>query len=185
MNARWLFVSALAGLPHATAPAATSSQNHALSARAMISSMVGEWSGVMSAQVPPNREDIPWRVSCIPIARDAGVLCQSGGTASIGPIEQSCLLAVAPGDEEAHLMCVSSMGEVHDHHGRYEGGRIQFVPLRARISGKMAEEIVEYQVAPDGMMRTLSIVREKGHPTMRFTLRATRVRGQETTKPAQ
>lgn len=141
----------------------------------MISSMVGEWSGVMHASVPPNSEDIPWRVSCTPIARGAGVLCRSGGSASIGPIDQSCLLAVAPGDEVTHLMCVSSMGEVHDHRGRFEDGRIRFVPLRARISGKMAEEIVEYEVASDGTLRTSSVVHEAAQPEMRFTLEARRL----------
>jgi hypothetical protein len=161
-----------------------STDKNVQSARAMIASMIGDWSGVMRAEVPPNTEDIPWRVSCAPIARNAGVLCHSGGTASIGPIEQSCLLAIAPGDDEVHLMCVSSMGEVHDHHGRYDDGRIRFVPLRARIAGKMTEEIVEYQIAPNGTMRTLSVVREKAHPEMRFMLHATRLsRSGEIGKP--
>jgi hypothetical protein len=176
MKAGWACAFAVAALAaRATSSEARPSKDEKVqSAHAMISSMSGEWSGVMRAQVPPNTEEFPWRVSCAPIARNAGILCHSAGTASIGPIAQSCLLAVAPGDEEVHLMCVSSMGEVHDHRGRYEDGRIRFIPLRARISGKMAEEIVEYQVAPDGTMRTLSVVRTKGRPEMRFTLHATR-----------
>lgn len=140
----------------------------------MIAAMSGEWSGVMRAEVPPDTEEFPWRASCAPVALGAGVLCHSEGTASIGPIAQSCLIAVAPGEEEVHLMCVSSMGEVHDHRGRYVDGAIRFEPLRAAISGAIVEEIVEYRITPGGEMQTLSVVRATGRPDMRFTLRATR-----------
>lgn len=160
------------------APIRTASSADAVQrARAMIAAMSGEWSGAMRAEVPPATEEFPWRVSCAPIARGAGLLCHSGGTGSIGPIAQSCLLAVAPGDEEVHLMCVSSIGEVHDHRGRYYGGVIRFVPLRARIAGEIAEELVEYRIAPSGNMRTVSIVRRTGRPEMRFTLQARRSSG--------
>jgi hypothetical protein len=146
-------------------------------ANRMIASMIGEWSGVMSANVPPNTEDVPWRISCEPIGRDAGISCRSGGTASIGRLDQSCLLAAAPVSHEIHLMCVSSMGEVHDHRGRYEDGWLTFEPLRSWIGKDMVEELVKYQIAADGTMRTSSVVLRQGQPTMRFTLTAHRIVG--------
>jgi len=142
----------------------------------LLASMSGEWLGVMRAEVPPNVEEFTWRVSCAPIAKGSGVLCNSGGTASIGAIAQSCLLAPVPEDKEVHLMCVSSMGEVHDHRGRYDDGVIRFEPLHARMEGKIVEEIVEYRIGPNGIMQTLSVVRSEGSPEMRFTLHATRLK---------
>src|SRR5215469_4605949 len=94
-------------------------------------SIVGKWSGQMTAKVGAAApETFNWTMDCKPVAFGAGASCNNEGQASIGPLSESCLLAYDPEGKAVHYMCVTSMGEVHDHKGQWKNDRtIEFEPL--------------------------------------------------------
>ena len=103
--------------------------------RRTVAALVGTWSGRMTAvgqDDPP--ETFPWTMECKEIALGAGVSCTMSGKSSTGPVAQSCLVAFDPVAKAVHAMCVTSMGEVHDHDGQWVDDRtIEFSPLAGTI----------------------------------------------------
>src|SRR6185503_12097559 len=81
-----------------------------------VDALKGTWTGQMIAKVPgyaPATFD--WVMECKAVALGVGVACTNGGKASIGELSESCLFAFDPDGKAVHYMCVTSMGEVHDH----------------------------------------------------------------------
>lgn len=107
-----------------------------------VEAMVGTWSGKMTAKVPGfPAEAFDWEMDCKTVALGAGVSCTNTGKASIGVMAESCLLAYDPEARSVHYMCVTSMGEVHDHKGhRADEKTIEFEPLRAGMMGQLVTE---------------------------------------------
>lgn len=99
--------------------------------------MQGTWMGSMVANVPGfPAETFNWTMDCRVVARGAGVLCTNTGKASIGAMAESCLLAYDPEGKAVHYMCATSMGEVHDHKGKWKDEKtVEFEPLRAGMMG--------------------------------------------------
>jgi hypothetical protein len=99
--------------------------------------LVGEWSGRMTAIVPgAEPESFPWSMSCRLAALGRGASSTTQGRASIGLLAQDCLLAYAPDDRVVHYMCVTSMGEIHDHKGHWtDDNTIDFEPLAGDFHG--------------------------------------------------
>ena len=106
----------------------------------------GTWSGSMVAHVPGfPAETFNWTMECRVVAQGAGVLCTNSGKASIGVMAESCLLAYDPEGKAVHYMCVTSMGEVHDHKGTWKDGKtIEFEPLRAGMMGQQITETLTW-----------------------------------------
>ncbi|HET8946474.1 MAG TPA: hypothetical protein VFQ07_05790, partial [Candidatus Polarisedimenticolia bacterium] len=100
--------------------------------------MVGRWAGTMTVNIPGvPAETFPWSVECRPVALGTGAACTMEGRASIGPLAQACLVACDPSSHDIHDMCVTSMGEVHDHKGRWtDDVTIAFEPLTGILQGK-------------------------------------------------
>jgi hypothetical protein len=131
--------------------------------------MKGIWSGTMTAKVPGFKPaKFGWTMNCEVVAQGAGTLCTNTGKASIGSMAESCLLAFDPEGKAVHYMCVTSMGEVHDHKGQWKDNQtIQFEPLRAGMMGQTITEtllwhfprgrtldkVSEVQLADGGVMR--------------------------------
>jgi hypothetical protein len=102
----------------------------------------GTWLGTMVARVPGYpAESFEWTMTCQFVAQGAGASCTNTGKASIGSMSESCLLAFDPEGKSVHYMCVTSMGEVHDHKGKWKDEKtIQFEPL---VGGMMGQQVTE------------------------------------------
>src|SRR5262245_11448992 len=100
-----------------------------------VGAVVGRWSGRMTATMPDGAsETFAWSMSCQAAALGAGASCTMEGRPSIGDLAQACLVAYDPESKAVHYMCVTSMGEVHDHKGRWTDAKtIQFEPLSGGI----------------------------------------------------
>jgi hypothetical protein len=114
-----------------------------------VEAMQGTWLGKMAANVPGFApETFDWSMNCQIVAKGAGLLCANRGRASIGSMEESCLLAFDPEGKAVHYMCVTSMGEVHDHKGRWvDAHTIEFEPLRAGMMGRPITERLRWRFA--------------------------------------
>ena len=112
-----------------------------------VDALAGTWAGQMTATVPGYPPEVfSWTMECKTVALGAGVACTNGGTASIGQMSESCLFAFDPDGKAVHYMCVTSMGEVHDHKGHWKEGRvIEFEPLRAGMMGGQVTETLKWQ----------------------------------------
>jgi hypothetical protein len=112
-----------------------------------VEALNGTWLGRMTARVPGfPAETFDWTMNCQFVAQGAGLLCSNKGTASIGSMSESCLLAFDPEGKAVHYMCVTSMGEVHDHKGKWiDAKTIKFEPLRAGMMGKPITETLEWR----------------------------------------
>ena len=110
--------------------------------RKTVEAITGYWSGQMTAHVPGAPvESFNWTMNCKPIALGSGASCTNTGKASIGSMSESCLLAFDPEGKAVHYMCVTSMGEVHDHKGTWKDAKtIEFEPLRAGMMGLLVTE---------------------------------------------
>src|SRR5262245_30669985 len=88
---------------------------------ATVRAIQGTWLGQMTANVPgyPSAT-FDWTMDCKVVALGAGASCTNSGKASIGLMSESCLLAFDPDGRAVHYMCVTSMGEVHDHKGSWK-----------------------------------------------------------------
>src|SRR5262245_40291270 len=83
-----------------------------------VQAIQGTWLGKMTAHIPGFPiETFDWTMDCRIAALGAGASCTNTGKASIGSMAESCLLAFDPEGRNVHYMCVTSMGEVHDHKG--------------------------------------------------------------------
>jgi len=138
--------------------------------------LAGSWRGEMTAMVPNQKpESFPWRVDCTVIALGSGALCHMSGHASIGPIEQTCLLAYDPGGQAVHYMCVTSMGEVHDHKGQWRDDQeIDFEPLKTSMTGQSITETVRINLPGPKSLKTSSEVTMPDGSTMKFEFVGTR-----------
>ena len=116
-----------------------------------LEAIAGTWSGKMTAKVPGlAAETFDWAMDCKPVAQGAGASCTNFGTASIGSMAESCLLAYDPVGKAVHYMCVTSMGEVHDHKGQWKDAKtIEFEPLRGGMMGQLVTETNRWYF-PDG-----------------------------------
>src|SRR4030095_6526977 len=101
----------------------------------------------MTARIPGYAATtFDWLMECKLVALGAGVACTNGGKASIGQLSESCLFAFDPAGGAVHYMCVTSMGEVHDHKGHWKDGRIiEFEPLPAGMMGSPVIETLRWQ----------------------------------------
>jgi|SRR5215813_6565781 len=133
-------------------------------------SIVGKWSGQMTAKVggaPP--ESFNWTMDCKAVAFGAGASCNNEGKASIGPMSESCLFAYDPEGKAVHYMCVTSMGEVHDHKGQWKNDKtIEFEPLRAGMMGKLVTETNRWFFPEPGAISKTSIVTMPDGASMTF-----------------
>jgi hypothetical protein len=83
-------------------------------AKQTIEAVAGHWVGHMVAALPGSKpEPFPWEMTCKAVSLGSGAACSMKGTASIGLIEETCLIAYDPEGKAVHFMCVTSMREVH------------------------------------------------------------------------
>jgi len=108
-------------------------------------------------------------MDCETVALGAGAACTNGGKASIGLMMESCLLAYDPAGKAVHYMCVTSMGEVHDHKGRWkDSNTIAFEPLQAGMMGKEVTEILYWSFPDAAIIAKTSLVTMPNGTSMRF-----------------
>jgi hypothetical protein len=140
--------------------------------------LVGEWTGEMTAVVPgAPPETFQWPMSCRAVALGRGSSCTMEGKASIGALAQSCLLAYAADARVVHLMCVTSMGEVHDHKGRWTDEKtIEFEPLQGEFIGQAMTETIRWRFPEASSFESESAIAMADGTKMRFTYTARRAR---------
>jgi len=143
-----------------------------------VQAMSGTWVGRMTANVPGYpAETFDWKMVCKTIAEGAGVSCVNSGKASIGVLAESCLLAFDPEGKAVHYMCVTSMGEVHDHKGHWSDLRtIKFEPLRAGMMGEPVTETLEWQFPDANTIIKTSDIKLGDGTSMHFEFRGDRGR---------
>jgi hypothetical protein len=136
----------------------------------IVDAVVGRWTGSMKVNVPGAApESFPWSVDCRPVALGTGAACTMEGRASIGDLAQACLVASDPWSHEVHYMCVTSMGEVHDHRGRWtDDATIAFEPLTGLLQGKSMTETLDWSFPDPRRMMTRSTVTQPDGGSMSF-----------------
>lgn len=145
----------------------------------IVEAMSGIWTGKMTANVPGfPAETLDWRMNCQVVAQGAGLLCTNTGKASIGSMSESCLLAFDPEGKAIHYMCVTSMGEVHDHKGKWIDERtIEFEPLRAGFNGQPIIETLRWRFPASDSIDKTSEVKLPDASVMKFEFNGKRRRG--------
>jgi hypothetical protein len=138
--------------------------------------IVGRWIGQMTARVPGvPAESFKWAMDCKPIALGAGASCTNTGKASIGFMSESCLLAFDPEGKSVHYMCVTSMGEVHDHKGTWKDAKtIEFEPLRAGMMGQLVTETNRWYFPDANTIDKTSVVTMSDGSSMNFEFKGKR-----------
>jgi hypothetical protein len=141
-----------------------------------VEALKGTWLGQMTANVPGYpAETFDWKMVCRTIAEGAGVSCANSGKASIGLLAESCLLAFDPEGRAVHYMCVTSMGEVHDHKGHWiDLKTIKFEPLRAGMMGESITETLEWHFPDANTIIKTSDIKPANGPSMHFEFRGGR-----------
>jgi hypothetical protein len=141
-----------------------------------VETMNGTWLGEMTATVPGfPAESFAWTMNCQLVAKGAGLLCTNTGKASIGSMAESCLLAFDPEGKAVHYMCVTSMGEVHDHKGKWTDPRtIVFEPLRAGLMGKPITETLKWHFPDERTIIKTSEISLADGTSMRFDFKGNR-----------
>lgn len=135
-----------------------------------VDAVAGHWVGSMTAVLPgPASDQFPWEMTCKTVARGSGAACAMTGTASIGPIEEACLVAYDPEGKAVHFMCVTSMREVHDHKGRWTNDReIQFEPYKTSMAGQPVTEDVTFAFPNPNRIKTRSVITTEDGSRMTF-----------------
>ena len=135
-----------------------------------VEAISGIWKGHMTANMPDAPPgSIDWTMDCRPVALNAGALCTNSGKAPFGELAESCLLAFDPEGKAVHYMCVTSMGEVHDHKGRWTDPKtIDFEPLKAGMMGQQVTETLKWHFDDDQTLDKTSEVRLSDGRMMRF-----------------
>jgi hypothetical protein len=143
----------------------------------IVNLMQGSWTGKMTAVVPGfPAETFDWKMNCQSVAQGAGLSCTNTGKASIGSMAESCLLAYDPEGKAIHYMCVTSMGEVHDHKGKWSGfDTIEFEPLHGGFNGQPITETLKWQFRNDDTIEKTSEVKLADRSTMKFEFNGKRV----------
>ena len=141
-----------------------------LQVKQTVDAVAGRWVGSMIAVLPgPASDQFPWEMTCKTVALGSGVACSMTGIASIGPIEEACLLAYDPEGKAIHFMCVTSMREVHDHKGRWTNDReIQFEPYKTSMGGQPVTEDVTFTFPNPDHIKTRSVISTKDGSRMTF-----------------
>lgn len=135
-----------------------------------VEAVVGRWSGAMTATVPGSPpETFPWSMECKAAALGAGAVCAMEGRASIGLMAYACLVAYDPEGKAVHYMCVTSMGEVHDHRGRWADAQtIEFEPLEGGLMGQRITETVTWTFPDPKATAVRTVITMPDGGAMRF-----------------
>jgi hypothetical protein len=141
-----------------------------------VQALQGSWLGKMTANVPGFPvETFDWTMDCKVVALGAGASCTNTGKASIGSMAESCLLAFDPEGKAVHYMCVTSMGEVHDHRGHWKDSQtIEFEPLRASMMGQTITETLVWRFPDERTIDKVSEVQLTDGSVMRFEFKGQR-----------
>jgi hypothetical protein len=149
--------------------ASTFARPEAAEMRKTVEAITGTWEGQLRATVGPDSEVFPWTMDCKVVALGAGAACANGGKASIGLMKESCLLAYDPEGKAVHYMCVTSVGEVHDHKGNWTDDRtIEFEPLQAGLIGKTMTEKLSWSFPDATTIVKTSVVTMSDGSSMKF-----------------
>jgi hypothetical protein len=141
-----------------------------------VAAISGTWKGQLIAKLPgAPPASISWTMDCKPVALNAGASCTNGGSASFGEMAESCLLAFDPQGKAVHYMCVTSMGEVHDHRGHWTDPKtIDFEPLQAGMMGQEVTETLKWRFDDDRTIDKISEVRLPDGSVMHFQFKGVR-----------
>lgn len=141
-----------------------------------VQAVSGQWVGSMTAAFPGSKaEEFPWEMSCKAVALGSGAACSMKGMPSIGPIEETCLLAYDAEGKAVHFMCVTSMREVHDHKGHWASSRsIEFEPYKTTMAGHPVIEDVTFDFASSERIRTRSAITTEDGSRMTFEFSGSR-----------
>jgi hypothetical protein len=88
---------------------------------------------------------------------------------------ESCLLAYDPEGKAVHYMCVTSMGEVHDHKGKWVDPKtIDFEPLLAGMMGQPITETLKWYFPDEETISKTSEVKLRDGSVMHFEFKGKR-----------
>ena len=97
-------------------------------------------------------------IDCKPAALGAAVTCGfASQVPGVGPIEAASVIGYSPDEQLVRWMEISSIGEYHDHKGRWKGNGIEFEPLAYSIGGKQATEYLSVSFASPDQMTLRSV----------------------------
>ena len=166
----WLFVMCSAEALAGQEQVAPTRQVPSPEVKRTVDAVVGRWSGSMTATIPgAPPETFGWSIDCHPTALHAGASCTMEGHPSIGELAQACLVAYDPEGKAVHYMCVTSMGEVHDHRGSWtDGTTVAFEPLVGGLQGRSMTEEITWSFPDPRRMTTRSVVTLPDGSAMRF-----------------
>ncbi|HEX4961958.1 MAG TPA: hypothetical protein VF173_14045 [Thermoanaerobaculia bacterium] len=118
-----------------------------------VDTFAGTWSLHLKL-TPPGAASIafPGTWHCQKIAGGTAVDCTLKATApGLGPMEETDLIGYDPETKAVHIMTWNNQGEVHDHHGGWQGDKI-VLHHSATAGGKPVEEDFEMTTAGTNKM---------------------------------
>jgi hypothetical protein len=86
-------------------------------------------------------------MDCKPAALNAAVACLIAADVSGARIEAATVIGYSPDEHLVRWMEISSTGEYHDHHGRWNGNQIRFEPLTYTAGGERMTEYFSLSLA--------------------------------------
>jgi hypothetical protein len=120
---------------------------------------VGSWATEATMEMGGKTEKVSkLKMDCQKIALGGGAYCSMAAKSSMGPMEQSCMAAYDPEGKAMHFMCVTSMGEVHDHKCNWTDDKtLTCEPYKGTMGGKPMTEDVTFSWTDAKTMSSTSV----------------------------
>ena len=120
---------------------------------------LGAWAGDATLEMGGKTEKFKVKADCKKIALGNGSHCEMSGKSSMGPMEQSCMTGYDPETKSVHFMCITSMGEVHDHKCAWSDDKtVTCEQYKGTMGGKAMTEDLTFAWADPKTMTSSSVV---------------------------
>ncbi|HTT00725.1 MAG TPA: hypothetical protein VMG11_01445 [Steroidobacteraceae bacterium] len=119
-----------------------------------VDAFAGHWTLTGTDREPGNTTAaaVNGTMDCKSAALNAAVSCLIAADVSGSRVEAATVIGYSPDEHLVRWMEISSTGEYHDHHGRWNGNRIEFEPLTYAVAGERMTEYFSLSFVSDHQM---------------------------------
>ena len=113
---------------------------------------VGQWRGTGSLQMGENTAPVTSTFSCEVAKGGVAVACtHEAQIEGVGPLVENALLGLDPTDGQLHWYNINTMGETHDHVGRWSSDHSIDWSFEGTAEGHPMVESITMDLGPDTM----------------------------------